>query len=91
MFAYNGAQIMQRIAAILIAAALTALAQSPNWTLEFANHYSVQANITYLVASNYEDKLDLYERRDVPDVAPTVIYIHGGGGGLPLRAALGRR
>ena len=79
MFAYNGAQTMQRIAASLIAAALTATAQSPNWTLEFANHYSVQANITYLVANNYEDKLDLYERRDVPDVAPTLIYIHGGG------------
>ena len=27
-----------------------AFAQSPNWTLEFANHYSVQPNITYVTA-----------------------------------------
>ncbi|HXJ40734.1 MAG TPA: alpha/beta hydrolase, partial [Bryobacteraceae bacterium] len=54
-------------------------AQSPNWTLEFANRYQVQANITYLVANNYEAKLDLYERRDVQDAQPTLIFIHGGG------------
>ena len=54
-------------------------AQSPNWTLEFANHYSVQPNITYVTASNYESKLDLYERRDATSPQATVIYIHGGG------------
>ena len=56
-----------------------AFAQSPNWTLEFANHYSVQPNITYVTANNYESKLDLYERRDATSPQATVIYIHGGG------------
>jgi acetyl esterase/lipase len=66
--------------ACLVACLLSvaALAQS-NWTLEFANHYAVQPNITYLVANNYEDKLDLYERRDVAEAQPTLIWIHGGG------------
>ncbi len=58
---------------------VTAAAQSSNWTLEFANRYAVQPNITYLVANNYDDKLDLYERRDVADAQPTLIWIHGGG------------
>jgi acetyl esterase/lipase len=61
------------------ALAQSALAQSSGWTLEFANHYGVQPNITYLVANNYENKLDLYERRDAADPQPTLIYIHGGG------------
>ncbi len=55
-----------------------AAAQSP-WTIQFGNRYSVQPNITYVVANNYEAKLDLYERRDVTDAQPTLIYIHGGG------------
>jgi len=55
------------------------VAQTPNWTLEFGNHYVVQANIVYNVADNYENKLDLYDRRDVQDPQPTLIYIHGGG------------
>ena len=50
-----------------------------NWTLEFANHYSVQPNITYVTANNYESKLDLYERRDATSPQPTMVYIHGGG------------
>lgn len=54
-------------------------AQDLNWTYEFANHYSVQPNITYLTANSFEAKLDLYERRDVQDAQPTLIYIHGGG------------
>lgn len=65
-------------AALLFAAPLL-LAQGVSWTLDFANRYSVQANITYVVANNYENKLDLYERRDTTDAQPTLIYIHGGG------------
>ena len=64
---------------LFLALALTAAAQTNNWTLEFANHYSVQANIVYNVANNYENKLDLYDRRDAQEPQPTLIYIHGGG------------
>jgi acetyl esterase/lipase len=63
----------------LLLIASGAFAQSADWTLEFANRYAVQPNITYLVANNYENKLDLYERRDSQEAQPTLIYIHGGG------------
>jgi acetyl esterase/lipase len=36
-------------------------------------------NITYLTASNYEAKLDVYKRRDTTGPQPTLIFIHGGG------------
>ena len=64
---------------LILGLACNAFAQNTNWTLEFANHYNVLANITYLTANNYEARLDLYERRDVQDAQPTLIYIHGGG------------
>ena len=35
--------------------------------------------MTYLVENNYEDKLDVYQRRNVTAPQPTVLYIHGGG------------
>jgi acetyl esterase/lipase len=43
------------------------------------NQYQVTPNITYLVANNYESKLDVYRRRDVQAPVPTLVYIHGGG------------
>ena len=63
----------------LLFATGAAFAQSSNWTLEFANHYAVRPNLTYVTANNYESKLDLYERIDLPSSHPTVLYIHGGG------------
>ncbi len=41
--------------------------------------YAVRANITYLVANNYEVKLDVYSPRDVKVPTPVVMMIHGGG------------
>jgi acetyl esterase/lipase len=54
-------------------------AQSSDWVAKFANHYSVQANIVYGTENNYENKLDLYERKDATGPLPVLIYIHGGG------------
>ena len=68
-----------RLPISILALACSAFAQNTNWTYEFANHYNVAANTTYLTANNYEAKLDLYDRRDVQDAQPTLIYIHGGG------------
>jgi len=68
-----------RLPISILAAACCAFAQNNNWTYEFANHYAVRPNITYLTANNFEAKLDLYERRDVQNGQPTLIYIHGGG------------
>lgn len=44
-----------------------------------ANEYRVTPNVTYKVASNVEQKLDVYARREASKPVPTVIYIHGGG------------
>ena len=71
--------LQMRLPISMLALACCACAQNANWTYEFANHYNVLPNITYLTANNYESKLDLYERRDVQDGQPTLIYIHGGG------------
>jgi acetyl esterase/lipase len=68
-----------KIPILLLAFVGGATAQNANWTYEFANHYQVLPNITYLTANNYESKLDVYQRRDVQDPQPTLIFIHGGG------------
>ena len=66
--------------AVALGAASCGCAQSPaGWPEHFGNRYAVRSNITYLTANNYEAKLDLYERRNVTDPQPTLIYIHGGG------------
>ena len=58
-----------RLSLLILALACSAFAQKTNWTLEFANHYNVIPNTTYLTANNYEAKLDLYDRRDVRGMA----------------------
>lgn len=63
----------------LAPAAFAQLSPAATWAAEAVNHYQVFPNITYLVANNYEDKLDVYQRRAAASPQPTVIYIHGGG------------
>ncbi len=55
------------------------LSPSATWATHAANEYQVIPNLTYLVASNYEAKLDVYKRRDAAGPQPTLIFIHGGG------------
>jgi acetyl esterase/lipase len=67
---------------VLGAAAQTGFAQlSPtaDWATHALNQYQVVPNVTYLVASNYEAKLDVYRRRDASGPQPTLIFFHGGG------------
>lgn len=47
--------------------------------LELAYRYRVIPNQTYLTASNWEAKMDIYAPRDTSIRAPTLVYIHGGG------------
>lgn len=54
------------------------LSPSATWATHAANDYQVFANLTYLVATNYEAKLDIYARRRVTSPQPTMIYMHGG-------------
>jgi acetyl esterase/lipase len=41
--------------------------------------YSMTPNITYLTATGYDAKLDVYQRIDTDTPMPTLIFIHGGG------------
>ena len=54
------------------------LSPSANWAAHAANQYRVVPDLTYLTASNYESKLDIYARRDVTTPQPTLVYFHGG-------------
>ena len=65
----------------LFFAATLAYAQLPpaaDWATHAQNEYQVFPNITYLTASGYESKLDIYQRRDMA-AHPTLIFFHGGG------------
>ncbi|MGA8150282.1 MAG: alpha/beta hydrolase [Terriglobales bacterium] len=42
-------------------------------------NYDVSPNITYLVANNYENKLDVYRPNTAKSPTPVVMFIHGGG------------
>jgi acetyl esterase/lipase len=55
------------------------LSEQANWPVEAGSRYRVSPNITYLVANNYEAKLDVYWRHDPSTARPTLLYIHGGG------------
>ncbi len=52
---------------------------SADFTAWLSSEYGVSPNVTYKVASNAEQKLDVYAKRDASKPTPTVIYIHGGG------------
>jgi acetyl esterase/lipase len=61
--------------------ATTAVAQltpSAEWAAHAANQYQIFPNVTYLTASNYEAKLDIYARRGATTPQRTIIYFHGG-------------
>ncbi|HTD44752.1 MAG TPA: alpha/beta hydrolase [Bryobacteraceae bacterium] len=71
--------------AMMIAAALPVglcwaqLSAPAEWATHALNEYQVFPNVTYLVASNWEAKLDIYKRRDTTGPQPTMIFFHGGG------------
>ena len=63
---------------------------SGQWAAWVASEYRITPNVTYKVANNVEQKLDVYSRRGNTSPNPTVIYIHGGGwvGGSKESSAL---
>ena len=71
---------MTRPILLLLSAApvFAQLSPSASWATHAANQYQVVPNLTYVTASNYEAKLDIYKRRDTSGPQPTVIYFHGG-------------
>ena len=50
-----------------------------SWAATLFSRYIVRTDITYLVADNWESKLDVYRPRQATSPTPTVVYIHGGG------------
>jgi acetyl esterase/lipase len=54
------------------------LSPSATWAAHADATYQTAPNLTYLTASNYESKLDIYYRRGATTPQPTVVYFHGG-------------
>jgi acetyl esterase/lipase len=52
---------------------------SADWAIHSHNSYRMLPNITYMTATGYESKLDVYRRRDTTDAQPTLVFYHGGG------------
>jgi acetyl esterase/lipase len=59
--------------------ALAQLTPTADWAAHAQNQYQVIANVTYMTATGYESKLDVYKRRDVTVPQPTLVFYHGGG------------
>jgi len=60
----------------------SAAAQEPDtaaWTAHVGAEYRVINDVTYLTASNYQCRLDVYVPRGATTPLPTVMYFHGGG------------
>src|SRR5580704_12831159 len=55
------------------------LSPAAEWATHAQNQYQVTANVTYLTATGYDAKLDVYRRRDTTAPQPTLIFYHGGG------------
>jgi acetyl esterase/lipase len=54
------------------------LSPAATWAAHASNEYQTFPNLTYLVASNYEAKLDIYQRRGATTPQPTLVFMHGG-------------
>ncbi len=75
-----------RMAAVVTAAmvvgagsASAQLNDTETWASHLSNTYRVVPNVTYGVANNRENKVDLYLPRGVDGPTPVLMYIHGGG------------
>ena len=55
------------------------LSATADWATHASNEYQVIPNVTYLTATGYESKLDVYKRRDTTAAQPTLVFYHGGG------------
>jgi acetyl esterase/lipase len=65
---------------VLVSATRAVAQESPiAWAVRIENEYRIVPNMTYLTASNWDAKLDLYVTRTPDKPLPTLIWIHGGG------------
>jgi len=67
------------IAAAALAQPVAAqLSPAATWAAQAANSYQIAPNVTYLTASGFESKMDVYYRRGAATPQPTIVYFHGG-------------
>ncbi|MCS5574156.1 MAG: alpha/beta hydrolase [Pseudomonadales bacterium] len=64
---------------VLPSGVLAQLDDTQAWASHLSNQYRVLPNVTYLTASNRDNKVDLYLPRGTDSPAPVLVYIHGGG------------
>ena len=64
--------------ALSVISTRTSAQSSATWAVHADSTYQTAPNLTYLTASNYESKLDIYYRRGATTPQPTVVYFHGG-------------
>ena len=72
----------QLLMALLVSAVSSGAAAQDSplaWAARLENNYRIVPNVTYLTASNWDAKLDLYVTRTPDKPLPTLIFIHGGG------------
>src|SRR5437867_7037357 len=74
---------MKQLLMALLVSAVSSVAAAQDsplaWAARLENSYRIVPNVTYLTASNWDAKLDLYVTRTPDKPLPTLIWIHGGG------------
>ncbi len=66
------------LALVLVGVPASAQTTASSWVSGIANETRVVNNVTYLTASGWEAKLDIYTPQ-APGPHPTILHIHGGG------------
>ena len=81
MMMRNGTFSALILAALLVfpSGGLAQIDDTQAWASHLSNQYRVLPNVTYLTASNRDNKVDLYLPRGTDRPAPVLVYIHGGG------------
>ena len=81
MMMRNGTFLALILAALVVlpSGALAQIDDTQAWASHLSNQYRVLPNVTYLTASNRDNKVDLYLPRGTDGPAPVLVYIHGGG------------
>ncbi len=64
---------------VLPSGVLAQLDDTQAWASHLSSQYRVLPNVTYLTASNQDNKVDLYLPRGTDSPTPVLVYIHGGG------------
>jgi acetyl esterase/lipase len=73
---------VQRLRSVLLVVIVVGPAfaqQAGEWTTSGGTRYWIAPDITYSVANNYQNKLDVIHPHDAKAPVPAVIYMHGGG------------